>query len=398
MSKLSERLNEFNKNLLPQMVQLKYQLMAESAFRFFRGTCHLFYEDLSKVKPVTGFPATWICGDLHLENFGSFKANNRMVYFDLNDFDESALAYANWELLRVVTSIFVGFDSLQIKQSEAKEMAQMFLDVYSATLSKAKARYIDPRTAQGIIKEFLEKAEERKARELVTKQTDAKELQLKIDNRTHFKIEKSLKKELIAHIDNWLKKNNDWPGNYKVIDAAFRVAGTGSVGLKRYMFLLQGIKNKKKLLVIEMKQGVKSSLSPYNLVKQPGWKSDAERIISIKYRMQNVSPALLSTTVFQENAYIIQEMQPSADKIKFELIKDDHKCIKRVLTDMAVLTASAQIRSGGIQGSANIDELILLGNRTDWQKPIISYAARYAGQVKKDYQQFIDEYKQGTLN
>lgn len=379
------------------MVQLKYQLMTESAFRFFRGTCHLFYEDLSKVKAATDFPVTWICGDLHLENFGSFKANNRMVYFDLNDFDESALAYANWELLRIVTSIFVGFDSLGIKQAEAKEMAQMFLEVYSTTLSKAKARYIDPRTAQGIIKEFLKKAEKRKASELVTRQTDAKELQIKIDNRTHFKIEKSLKKELMEHIGNWLKTSEEWPGNYRVIDAAFRVAGTGSVGLKRYMFLLQGIKNKKKLLVIEMKQGVRSSVSPYNLVPQPGWQSDAGRIIAIKYRMQNVSPALLSTTVFQENAYVIQEMQPSADKIKFELIKDDHKCIKRVLTDMAVLTASAQIRSGGIQGSANIDELVLLGNRTNWQKPLLSDAMRYAKQVKKDYQEFMSDYKKGLF-
>ena len=154
MAKILDRLNEFNKNLLPQMVQLKYQLMAESAFRFYRGTCHLFYEDLSKVKPATDFPLTWICGDLHLENFGSFKANNRMVYFDLNDFDESALAYANWELLRVVTSIFVGFDSLEIKQSEAKEMAQMFLTVYSATLSKAKASYIDPVRRRDLSKVF----------------------------------------------------------------------------------------------------------------------------------------------------------------------------------------------------------------------------------------------------
>ncbi len=44
-----------------------------------------FYEDLQDV-PLPQSPNTWICGDLHLENFGSYKANNKLVYFDLNDF------------------------------------------------------------------------------------------------------------------------------------------------------------------------------------------------------------------------------------------------------------------------------------------------------------------------
>ncbi len=74
------------------MVQIKYKLMTENMFRFFRGTCHLFYEDLSKTNTIPPAPLTWICGDLHLENFGSYKGDNRLVYFDLNDFDESILA------------------------------------------------------------------------------------------------------------------------------------------------------------------------------------------------------------------------------------------------------------------------------------------------------------------
>ncbi len=90
--------------------------MTENAFRFFRGTCHLFYEDLAA---ANGFPRCplggWICGDLHLENFGSFRSGNDQVYFDLNDFDEAALAPMTWEAVRLVTSIFIGFESLGIE-------------------------------------------------------------------------------------------------------------------------------------------------------------------------------------------------------------------------------------------------------------------------------------------
>ena len=52
MATLYKRLTEFNKGLLPEKVQLKYEAMADNAFRFFRGTCHLFYEDLAAAEPL----------------------------------------------------------------------------------------------------------------------------------------------------------------------------------------------------------------------------------------------------------------------------------------------------------------------------------------------------------
>ena len=108
MSELAERLKVFNSNRLKEMLKFKYDAMSENIFRFYRGTCHLFYEDLSKAKNIPASPATWICGDLHIENFGSYKADNKLVYFDLNDFDEAIRAPALWEVIRLITSIFPG--------------------------------------------------------------------------------------------------------------------------------------------------------------------------------------------------------------------------------------------------------------------------------------------------
>ena len=111
MHTLTKRIKNFNAGRLPELVQLKYDLMAENMYRFYRGTCHLFYEDLAQnEKKLPQSPVAWICGDLHLENFGTFKGDNRMVYFDLNDFDEAILAPVLWELVRIVTSIFIAFE------------------------------------------------------------------------------------------------------------------------------------------------------------------------------------------------------------------------------------------------------------------------------------------------
>jgi uncharacterized protein (DUF2252 family) len=123
---LLERLITFNTGLLPDMLELKYEAMAENVFRFFRGACHLFYEDLAKAAPLPLSPLAWICGDLHIENFGSYKGDNKLVYFDLNDFDEGLLAPASYELARMVTSIFIAFDSLKIAPEKAGKWRSFF--------------------------------------------------------------------------------------------------------------------------------------------------------------------------------------------------------------------------------------------------------------------------------
>jgi len=92
--RIAERLKAFNQGREPGRLAMKYKAMNKDAFAFLRGSCHLFYEDWPKDSPLDATPAAWICGDLHLENFGSYKGDNRLVYFDINDFDESARKYS----------------------------------------------------------------------------------------------------------------------------------------------------------------------------------------------------------------------------------------------------------------------------------------------------------------
>ena len=401
MSSIAERIKEFNSNRLPAYTALKYQCMAENAFRFYRGTCHLFYEDLSHNNALPAYPLSWICGDLHLENFGSYKGENRLVYFDLNDFDESVLAPATWEIARMITSIFTGFDALNIKKKDAIQNAQFFLRVYSETLMKGKAKYLEHETANGIVRIFLEKIAERRQKDLVRQRTvEGKNgnLQFRIDRVRLFPLERPLRKQLMAHLTQLLHKYPLLKGRFQVLDACFRVAGTGSLGLKRYVFLLRNIKDSKKHLMIDMKQAAPSSLQPWLTTPQPAWATEADRVVAIQHRMQNINPALLSVTLFNDDAYVIKEMQPVADKINFLVIRDRYKDIACVVEDMAFLTASAMLRSAGRQGAALPDELIAFGTDTHWQQGLIDYSTAYAAQVKKDYNAYFKEYKAGYFN
>jgi hypothetical protein len=133
-------------------------------------------------------------------------------------------------------------------------------------------------------------------------------------------------------------------------------------------------------------------------VKQPSWTSEGERVINIEYRMQDVPEALLTTTIFRGNSYRVQEMQPTEDKIEFHQVKDDLDHIFELIENMAMLTASAQLRSSGRQGSAIADELIAFGKTNAWQEPILAYSRAYARQVKSDYKQYLTDYKNGFFD
>lgn len=376
------------------MRPLKYRLMQENAFRFFRGTCHLFYEDLAGDKEFPAGPLGWISGDLHLENFGSYRSDNNQVYFDLNDFDEAILAPVTWELVRLVTSIFVGFGSLGIEPRRAEKMARLFLKSYVATLSTGKADYVEAAMAKGIICDFLAGVAKRKQRIILEKKASLrkKKVQILTDSPKHFKLNRETRLALMDHITAWLEVDDHSPYNYRVVDAVFRLAGTGSIGVERYAFLLKSVNDTGfKYILLDMKEAVPSSLAVFLDTPQPAWLSEADRVISAQRRMQNRCPALLSTSIFRGKPFVMQEMQPTKDSINFRLLRDRYRDMYSVIDNMAMLTASAQLRSSGQDASATTDDLKAFGAQEGWQEAVLTYAARYARQVQEYYASFVDD-------
>lgn len=396
----SEKIKKFNKGRVPQLIQIKYEAMAENAFRFYRGTCHLFYERLSKVKDLPPSPVAWICGDLHLENFGSYKGNNKMVYFDLNDFDEAVKAPIFWEVVRLLTSIFIAFQTMEIGSEQAMNMAALFLKSYTATILCGKAINLDPRTSRGMVCDFLTRAERRCTAELLEKRTFKKGRKLVLDlkHEKHLKLDEELKKSLKNHMENWLEQNSDSPYNYRVKDVVYRIAGTGSLGQKRYLFLLKSTSKKDSYLLVDMKEAYPSSLVPYLKNVQPKWQNEAERIVTVQKRMQHVSASLLSTSKFEGEDFVMQELQPVKDTLRFDLIKEDYRKLYQVIDDMGMLTASSQLRSSGTGGSATIDELMEFAKSDDLESKILSIAADQAAMVCADYGAFVQDYRNGIYS
>ena len=156
-----ERVISFNRSRDAVFLPFKYKLMASSAFRFFRGSCHLFYEDLAQQQTWKDQTLTWICGDLHVENFGSYRSRHQVVYFDLNDFDEAVLAYPTWEIARFICSIYLAGKELNIQDVDLKTIASQLLDDYLNALKLGKAFAVEKETVDGILKKYIKTVSER---------------------------------------------------------------------------------------------------------------------------------------------------------------------------------------------------------------------------------------------
>jgi uncharacterized protein (DUF2252 family) len=395
MNNCFKRIELFNQGRIPDMLRVKYKLMEGDAFRFFRGSNHLFFEDLATNNPLPPSPISWLCGDLHLENFGSFKGDNRLVYFDINDFDDALLGPSVYDIARLVCSIFIAFESLKIEEDKAVNMGKLFLKIYSETLEKGKARYIEPQTAKGIVFKFLSAVSKRKDKQILRKRTIVKKdsLSILLAHPRHFALEPALKKELIVYLNDWLQNNSYTPYNFEVQDVAFRMAGTGSLGLKRYLFLLRSKTRENKHILMEMKQSVEAGPKKYIKMQQPQWVSESERVVNIQQRMQNIPPALLSFSHFRNESFMIQEMQPTKDSFDFKLVRDAYRDLYQVIHDMGILTASAQIRSSGWKGASVVDEQSAFGGNKQWQESVLDFARVYSQTVKKDYLEFCQALK-----
>lgn len=393
MSDVAERIARFNKNRLPSVLPRKYDAMSVDAFRFFRGSNHLFYEDLHKLPLFGKHPAIWICGDLHIENFGSFRGDNKLVYFDINDFDEAVLAPFTWDVARMTTSILVAAKMLGIDGLSARKLANLFLNSYFHCLKTGKSKHVETKIAKGILHSFLEKVQNRKMKMLIRERTMSNGQRLRIDNVKQLLLDEDDREKTVQALERWMVRAKDVRYHYHIVDAAFRIAGTGSLGVKRYVLLAKN--DEKKTVLIDIKQATPPSSLRWIKTPQPEWSSDAERVVWTQTMLQSTPPALLTNYQYEKEWYVLKMLQPSEDKIDYSKLNADMLALELLMANMGTLTASAHLRTTGRKGSCTADALMEAAANNDLKKEILSTATDYCAQTMSYYKDFTTAYKSG---
>jgi uncharacterized protein (DUF2252 family) len=399
MSHVVERIQEFNQGRDPQLVQLKYQLMQTNAFAFFRGTCHLFYQDWPANSPLNEAPITWICGDLHMQNLGCYKGDNRLVYFNINDFDEAALAPCSWDLARFLTCLLVVAPTLKISEAKALTLCKCFLDTYTRTVARGRVRLLDNDNAVGPAKDLLFHVKQRSCTVFLNGRMmqSGNKRQLIIDGKQTQTISEEKRAQVTALLQKWAVQQRD-PQFFTVLDVARRIAGVGSLGVERYILLVEGKGSPDRNYLLDFKAEAASSLQPYLQVRQPHWSNQAERCNAIQQWVQGIPPALFATIEMNGQSYILREMQPIEDKVNLEAITGKMHRLEQLVNMIAKVVAWGQLRSAGHQSASDANTMMdFVHISSSWQKELVHYAKNYAVQVNEDYRTFYAAYEDGKL-
>lgn len=383
----------YNQGRDPERLALKYAKMRQSPFIFLRGACHLFYDAIPPIDALIHAPLAWACGDLHFENFGSYKGDNRLVYFDINDYDEAALAPCTWDLLRLLTSLQCGAADLKASAAQAQALSQACVSAYQQALQRGKALWVEGETASGVVGELFERLKDRRRVDFLNQRTVLHKngrRQLKVDGQKALPVTDDERQQVSAFVQRYAAQQPK-PGFYEVLDVARRIAGTGSLGLPRYAVLVEGKGSPDANVLLDLKTAQASSLVPALQalgVKQPAWADEAQRIVGVQRRMQAVDHAFLAPVEFEGRPWVLKGLQPSEDRVDMAQGKANPEGLLATAQTLGRVLAWDQLRASGRGGSAAADALIAFAQQPHWSEAVLEAALQMVSVTQAQWQAF----------
>lgn len=102
--------------LVPADLKRKHQAMREALFPFFRATFYRWSQLYPDVCPeCAAAPAVLAVGDLHVENFGTWRDIEGRLVWGINDFDEVSRMPYTIDLVRLAASAHIAIESEQLR-------------------------------------------------------------------------------------------------------------------------------------------------------------------------------------------------------------------------------------------------------------------------------------------
>jgi uncharacterized protein (DUF2252 family) len=120
------------KERVQDLLPLRYQRMAADEFSFLRGAAAVMAADIALGSSTD--LSVQLCGDAHLSNFGIFFSPERRLVFDINDFDETHRGPFEWDVKRLVASIAVAAESLNLTKGQQERAVFAAVQEYRNTM------------------------------------------------------------------------------------------------------------------------------------------------------------------------------------------------------------------------------------------------------------------------
>jgi uncharacterized protein (DUF2252 family) len=398
---------EQGRTRLQDLLPLRYARMKVSPFAFLRGGAAVMAADLAGT-PDSGLRVQ-SGGDCHCLNFGGFATPERRLVFDINDFDETAVAPWEWDLKRLATSFVVATLDI-LGKDERRELATRVAARYRETMAGLAATPVLDAWYEGRTLDSTEAAQSigvgaaalRKARSFLTHPsivqiTHRAGAEPRIEDEPPLVYHPPAKQRPAFHagIEKMLTeyKTSLTPAQrtlierYRFVDAAYKVVGVGSVGTLCGVLLM--VSGNGETLNLQFKEADPSVLEAY--AGPSPYRHHGERVVRGQRLLQAAGDILLGYAKGPTGRHIyVRQLRDAKVKPTLETMSPRH--FRRYAATCAEVLARAHARTG--------DAVILtayMGKGRSFDEAIGSFAMGYARQTEQDHASLQNALKSGRL-
>jgi uncharacterized protein (DUF2252 family) len=379
---------------VPALVTLKYQLMAESPFGYFRGAAPVMAADLAQL-PSTGI-VSQLCGDAHVRNLGAYAAPDGRLVFDINDFDESIRGPFEWDLKRMAASLVLAGRAAGHKDGSARRAAVACVERYAAQM-RAFARMTNLEVARfqvhrlglaGPVHVALAKAERATPQHTLEQLTEPASARAGTPRRFKemkpmlTRVKGARADAVLAAVGPYremlLPERRHLLSFYRPVDVAFKVVGTGSVGLRDYCIYLEG-NGPSDPLFLQIKEEAASAYAQY-LPDAHAPAHNGQRTAEGQRAMQIQTDPFLGWTHVGGRQYLVRQLNDHKGSIAIEDLAGVN--LKAYAEVCGELLARGHGRSG--------DPLVIagyIGTGAAFAEAVAEFGLAYADQTVKDWEQ-----------
>jgi uncharacterized protein (DUF2252 family) len=386
------------KGRLPQLVALKYERMTASPFGYFRGAVPVMAADLAQL-PHTGI-VSQICGDAHVRNLGAYASPDGRLLFDINDFDETTRGPFEWDGRRLASSLVLAGREAGMKNGACRDAVRAFIASYRKSVSLFAAmpvlevaRYQVHRLQriQPVSKALLqaERSTPANTLEQLTQPSEQQGHRIFKDNppllvRLTGSKARAILGGLAEYRASLLPERRHFLDQYRPLDVALKVVGTGSVGTRCYCIYLEG-NGASDPLFLQLKEESASAYAAYLPAPLPGAgaggpQHNGQRVAEGQRAMQLQSDPMLGWTTIAGRDYVVRQLNDHKGSIDLEALAGGG------LSEYAVvcgeLLARGHCRSGDACALAGY-----LGNSSKLDDAMADFASAYADQTEADWAQ-----------
>lgn len=314
---------------MPALLARKRARMAASPFAFLRGSAPLFYRILRNAPRLARGPEEegLLCGDLHLENFGVYRRDRPSpsgdrAAFDLNDLDEAFVGHLHLDVLRVLTSVLLAARGWGCNTDGALTLAGELLDGYRRARSSGRA----PRVPAPV-STLLAHVSARKRRTLLERYTRVVGHHRRFElGDTLLPLPRAVKAACARAFTRFavrdMKEAGHPPERFRVLDVAFRVAGTGSLGTFRVAVLVEGHGSRDGAWMFDMKAMGESAGAA--LATRPADPAP-ERVLHALRTLLRQPPAMLGTVRVLRHGLLVRRLTPQDDRLDWTTLPAEQR-------------------------------------------------------------------------